>query len=149
LAISELVVRLHEADLLAGDLELIQLQTEPMCWRGFLGGLLAARMVLKPDLFVRVGAGAFEDRYFVEVDLATEHPSTLLSKAKRYVAYYRSGEEQRRHDVFPRVVWLVPDRARAEQIQDVLGQLPDAARRLFVFWPFDEVVGRLGTEAQS
>ena len=119
LAITELVVRLHEADL-GGELDLVQLQTEPACWREFLGGLLATRVVLKPDLFARVGAGAFEDRYFIELDLGTEHIATLIGKAKRYLAYYRSGEEQSRHEVFPRVVWTVPDRRRAEEVAEAL-----------------------------
>jgi hypothetical protein len=147
LAITELVVRLHEA-MLDGDLDVIELQTEPTCWRGLLG-LMGARMVLKPDLFVRIGAGAFEDRWFVEVDMATEAGATITGKARRYVAHLRSGEEQRHHDIYPRVVWTVPSTRRAEQIHDALAHLPAAARRLFVIWQYDEVVGRLHAEASS
>ena len=148
LAITELVVRLHEADL-GGQLDLVELQTEPACWREFLGGLLATRMVLKPDLFARIGAGAFEDRYFIELDLGTEHVATLIGKGKRYIEYWRSGEEQSRHDVFPRVVWMVPDRRRAEDVAEALEHLPTGAARLFVIWPYDEVIGRLAAEAAS
>jgi hypothetical protein len=148
LAITELVVRLHEADP-GGQLDLVELQTEPACWREFLGGLLATRVVLKPDLFARIGAGAFEDRYFIELDLGTEHIATLIGKAKRYLAYYRSGEEQSRHDVFPRVVWTVPDRRRAEDVAEALTHLPTGAGRLFVVWPYGEVIGRLAAEATS
>ena len=148
LAITELVVRLHEADL-GGELDLVQFQTEPACWREFLGGLLATRVVLKPDLFARIGAGAFEDRYFVELDLGTEHAATLIVKGKRYLAYYRSGEEQSRYDVFPRVVWTVPDRRRADEIAEALRRLPTGTERLFVIWPYDEVIGRLAAEAAS
>jgi hypothetical protein len=147
LSITELVVRLHKANL-HGELDLIELQTEPTCWRGFLG-LLGARLILKPDLFARTGAGALEDRRFFEVDLATEASGTILSKAKQYVAYYRSGEEQQRHGVFPLVVWVVPDRRRAEQIDAALSHLPVVARRLFLIWQFDEVVGRISAEALS
>lgn len=147
LAITELVVRLHEA-MHAGDLDLIELETEPACWRGFLG-LMGARHILKPDLFVRIGAGAFEDRWFVEVDLATEARGTLVAKAKRYVEHVRSGTEQQDHDIDPRVLWTVPNRRPAEQIQDALSSLPAAAQRLFVIWPYDEVIGRLGAEAGS
>jgi protein involved in plasmid replication-relaxation len=145
LAITELIVRLHRADL-RGDLDLIELQTEPGCWRPFLG-LMGARLTLKPDLFVRVGSGAFEDRYWLEIDRATEAKSTIASKAKLYVAYYRSGEEQGRHGVYPRVIWAVPDRRRADQVTEALGRLPRAAQRLFVIWLYDEVVGRMAAEA--
>ena len=147
LSITELVVRLHAADL-GGELALLELQTEPRSWRGFLG-LMGVRLILKPDMFLMVGSGAYQDRYFIEVDLATERPVTILGKAKRYLAYYRSGEEQRREQVFPRVIWVVPNRLRAGQIAAALRQLPQAAQHMFVIWPFDEVVGRLSTEAHS
>ncbi|HKP90644.1 MAG TPA: replication-relaxation family protein [Thermoleophilaceae bacterium] len=147
LAITELVVRLHEADL-AGDLDLIELQTEPRCWRRFVG-LMGARLTLKPDLFVRVGSGAFEDRWWIEVDLATEAGPTVLSKAKLYLSHFRAGEEQRRHGVYPRVVWAVPDERRAEQVARALDDLSRGARRLFSVWLYDEAVGRLAAEAQT
>lgn len=147
LAVTELVVRLHEADL-AGELDLIALQTEPRCWRPF-SGLMGARLTLKPDLFVRIGSGAFEDRWWIEVDLATEAATTVLSKSKVYLSHYRAGEEQRRHGVYPRVVWAVPDQKRAEQVTDALSELPLGAQRLFAVWPYEEVVGRLATEARE
>lgn len=147
LSVGELVVRLHEAAL-RGELDLIEVQTEPQCWRGFLAGL-GARLILKPDLFARVGSGAFEDRWFIEVDRATEASGTLVSKAQRYLAHYRSGAEQGRHGVYPRVVWTVPDRRRADQVRAALGRLPAEARRLFVVWLYAETVGRLIAEAGS
>jgi hypothetical protein len=147
LAITELVVRLHEATL-AGELDVIEMQTEPACWRGFLGAM-GARFILKPDLFVRIGAGAFEDRWFIEVDLATEARGTIAGKAQRYLAHFRSGVEQHEHAVYPRVLWTVPSRRRAEQISDALSSLPEAAQRLFVVWSYDEIVGRLAAEAQE
>jgi hypothetical protein len=147
LAITELVVRLHEATL-AGELDVIEMQTEPSCWRGFLGAM-GARFILKPDLFVRVGAGAFEDRWFIEVDLSTEARGTISGKAQRYLAHFRSGVEQHEHAVYPRVLWTVPNRRRAEQITDALASLPVAAQLLFVVWSYDEVVGRLSAEARG
>jgi hypothetical protein len=147
LAITALIVRLHEADV-AGDLDLIELQTEPQCWRSFTA-LMGARLTLKPDLFVRIGSGAFEDRWWLEVDLATEAGPTVLSKAKLYLSHFRSGDEQRRHGVYPRVVWAVPDQRRAEQVSHALGDLSRGARRLFSVWLYDEVIERLASEAQS
>lgn len=147
LATGELAVRLHEATL-AGDLDLIQLQTEPQCWRGFLGAM-GGRSILKPDLFVRIAAGAYEDRWFVEVDLATEARGTITGKLRRYLEHFRSGTEQRDHGVYPRVLWTAPNPRRGEQLEDALACLPAATQRLFVVWPYDEVVGRLAAGAQA
>jgi hypothetical protein len=144
---TELVVRLHEADR-AGELELIEAQQEPQCWRGYLGAGMARR-VLKPDLFLRVGAGALEDRWLVEVDLASESGRTIARKAERYLEHYRSGAEQREHATYPRVLWTVPDARRGEQIQDVLERQPAEARQLFSVGRFDEAVSFLAGEARS
>lgn len=147
LAITELVVRLNEAAL-AGELDLIELATEPRCWRPFIG-IMGARAMLKPDLFVRVGAGSLEDRWFIEVDLATESTTTIAAKAGVYLSHYRGGDEQARHGVYPRVIWTVPDRRRAEQISGALARLPRGTERLFAIWPYDEVIGRLSMEARA
>jgi hypothetical protein len=147
LSCTELVVRMQEADR-RGELEVIEIQGEPECWRGFLAGF-GARCVLKPDLFVRVGAGALEDRWFLEVDLATEARGTLTAKLKRYLAHHRSGSEQREHGVYPRVLWAVPTDRRASQLAEVLTGLPDEAGRLVTVCLLDEVTQRLGAEANS
>jgi hypothetical protein len=144
LACTELVVALHEADR-DGVLELIEIQSEPACWRGFLGAM-GARLVLKPDLFVRVGAGSVsEDRWLIEVDLATEATGTIGAKAKRYLAHYRAGSEQ----VHPRVLWIVPDERRAEQIVGALERLPATSRRMFSVCRFEQTIDFLATEASS
>jgi hypothetical protein len=147
LAVAELVVRLREADR-AGDLDLIAVAAEPACWRGFIGAH-GARIVLKPDLYARVGVGALEDRWFIEVDQATESSTTILAKAQRYVAYYREGSEQRTNDIFPRVAWTVPNERRRVQLEAVLERLPEAARQLFAVWREPEAVTRLIAEAHS
>jgi Replication-relaxation len=144
LEITNLVVALHEASR-EGILELIEAQFEPACWRGSIGAG-GERIMLKPDLFVRVGAGrASEDRWFIEVDLATEASATIRAKALRHLAYYRSASEP----VHPRVLWTVPDVRRAEQIADVLRRLPDPADRLFAICLLDEAVSFLAAEAGS
>lgn len=144
LTATTLVVALHEADR-DGVLELIGVQSEPVCWRGFLGAG-AVRLMLKPDLFVRVGAGRVnEDRWMIEVDLATESSATIRAKALRHIAYYKSASEP----VHPRVLWAVPDTRRAEQIADVLARLPADAKRLFAICLLDETVAFLTAEAHS
>lgn len=145
-AASEIVVRLAEADR-RGDLELVGLETEPRCWRGFVGPY-GAREVLKPDLRVTVGAGHVHlDSWWLEVDLATESAAAIVRKAKRYVAYMHAGIEQR-DGAFPRIVFAVPDQRRERQIQGALGRLSGAPKRLFEVWPFEETVGRLASEAK-
>jgi hypothetical protein len=145
LAITEMVVTLHEADR-AGELELIETQSEPACWRGFIG-VGGGRVVLKPDLFVRIGAGsASEDRWMIEVDLATEARGTLRAKAERYIAHYRSGSEQAASGVYPRVLWAVPSEQRAGQLSDAM---PDDASGLFSVCLLSEAVAHLAAEARS
>jgi hypothetical protein len=147
LAATGLVVRLHEADR-AGTLDLIEVQTEPSCWRGFLGPM-GARLTLRPDLFARLGVGALEDRWMVELDLATEATGALLTKFKRYQAHRLAGNEQREHGIYPRVLWAVPDQRRIQQVEAVLDQLPAETRRLFDVCRLDEAVPHLAAEASK
>ncbi|HSZ13112.1 MAG TPA: replication-relaxation family protein [Solirubrobacteraceae bacterium] len=143
LACTELVVALGEASR-SGTLECIEVQSEPECWRSFLAGL-GGRVTLKPDLFIRVAApgGSYEDRWYVEVDLATEATGTILAKTKRYLAHQRSGSER----VHPKVLWAVPDTRRAERIQSALGRLPVEAQRMFAVCLLAETVEFLTAEA--
>lgn len=145
LATSELVVRLREADR-AGELELLQAQQEPAAWREYIGEGLVRRR-LKPDLFVRVGAGDQEDRWMVEVDLASESGRTIARKAIRYLEHYRSGAEQRDHGTYPRVLWTVPDQQRTAQIRAVLEHTPAEGRTLFSVSTFDDAVAFMAREA--
>lgn len=147
LSCTELVVCLEEATR-RDDLDVIEIQSEPQCWRGFIGPF-GSRLVLKPDLFVRIGVGALEDRWMIEVDLATEARGTLTAKFKRYLAHYRSGAEQRDHGIYPRVLWAVPSQRRAAQIHDVMRTLPPEAARPVTVCLLDEAVEQLRMEASS
>lgn len=100
----------------SGRFELLQVQTEPRCWRtsdsaGF------GNSTLKPDLYAVTASGDYEDHWFCEIDRATESLPTLLRKCAQYEAYRRTGSEQDQHGVFPLVVWVVPDQARADKLQ--------------------------------
>lgn len=147
LACTQIVVDLHVASK-RGTLDLIEVQQEPRCHRAFLGPW-GARLWVRPDLFTRVGVGALEDRWFIEADLGTEHAGTLAAKAKRYLAHYRSGSEQREHGVYPRVLWAVPDAGRAGEVQRILAGLPGEAAGMFTVCLLDRVVGCLAEEARS
>jgi hypothetical protein len=95
----------------AGRIELLGVETEPRCWRP-----LDQTSLLKPDLYAVTASGEFEDFWFIEVDRATESLPTLLGKCAQYEQYRRSGREQHARDVFPLVVWVVPDAARMGQL---------------------------------
>lgn len=111
LAIADLAIAVQHS-----GAEVLERQTEPACWRPFLRGL-SGRAVLKPDLFVALGVGQFEYRWFVETDRATSSLTAVTRKCRTYLDYYRSGIEQRAHEIFPRVLWVVPDRRRLDNVR--------------------------------
>ena len=118
LAVAQLAIGLHDLD----DrhvVELVSLETEPSCWRSFVGphGTLEW---LKPDLSAVTASGDFEDHWFLEADLATEHPPVVVRKAKAYQRYAETGAHQARHGLFPAVAWVVPDTARREALAAAL-----------------------------
>jgi hypothetical protein len=116
LAVSQLVVDLTLAGR-NGHLELLTVEAEPACWRTLPA---IGRSVLRPDLFLAIGKGELEYRWFVEVDRGTHRSPALLRKAQLYESYYRSGVEQATHGVFPRIIWVTPDDVRAERVRAVL-----------------------------
>jgi Replication-relaxation len=118
LAVSELAVQLHEMHQ-RGTVEVITIDTEPSCWRSFIGPHGAVEW-LKPDLYVITANGEYEDHWFLEADLATEHPPVVVRKAKVYQRYAATGAHQARHGLFPAVTWVVPSSARQRAIQAAL-----------------------------
>ena len=129
LAVSELYVQLREADR-TGAIDVIGFDAEPACWRRQRGRSGAA-LVVKPDAYVRVGVGDFEEYRFVEIDRSTESLSVIARKAEIYVDYWRSGDEQRRAGVFPQVLFLVQDEQRAEAVIKALARQPAEYWQLF------------------
>jgi hypothetical protein len=138
LAVSEIYVQLCEAERLS-RCEVLAFQSEPACWRQYvaIGGLAA---ILKPDAFVRLGAGDFEERAFLEVDCGTEGRGALVRKCTRYFDYFRSGREQAQSGAFPRVVWITTARTRVQLLVDVCSSLPPAAWQVFAVGTHDRAV---------
>jgi len=104
LATTELYVQLNSID----GIDLTLAHFEPLCWRERL----------KPDMFAVTTDGEYEDHWFFELDLATEAPSRVEQKCEQYEEYYLSGAEQ----VFPLVVWIVPDTKRQTSIREQIAQ---------------------------
>lgn len=85
---------------------------EPSCWRSFVASS-GARSILKPDLLAVTSPASnpdVEDHWFFEIDRGTEGTRTVIAQCQLYEAY-RNGAEP--DDVFPLVVWVVPDKHRA------------------------------------
>jgi len=99
----------------SGPWEMLEWQSEPHSWREVM--TLGGRLVLRPDLFVVLGVGDYEVRLFIEIDRGTEHMPAINRKCRLYNTYYKSGSEQRRDRVFPRVLWVTPDDRRAERLR--------------------------------
>jgi hypothetical protein len=118
LTVADTHLRLREAAG-ADGLELVSVDLEPACWRSYLGAA-GASDVLRPDLYVVTARGRYEDCWFIEVDRGSESLPRLLAKCAEYVAYRRSGYEQRASGTFPIVVWLLPDANRAYRLSEAI-----------------------------
>lgn len=151
LAVSQVFVDLR-LEAAAGELELLTFDVEPDCWRTHETGF-GGPVFIKPDAFVRLGVRAYEDRCFVEVDLGTESRSVIARKLRIYAAYYKSGQEQAAHGVFPRVVLLTNSEERKGGIVDVCSRLPAEDWQLFSVGLLGESVrllsGELGHQDQA
>lgn len=120
--VADLVVGLHE-HARTGACEVIEVQTEPACWRPFHNRWGHQRM-LKPDLRTTVGIGerAMLHR-FVEIDRDTEHRPVLSRKIIAYVDCWRGRGEHARAGVFPGVLWVVPTQRRGQVIAELCQRL--------------------------
>ncbi|MGA9876794.1 MAG: replication-relaxation family protein [Solirubrobacteraceae bacterium] len=136
LNVSELHTLLVESDR-SRRFELLELVSEPTCWRSF-SGTSGQRQTLKPDSYVSLGIGPYEDSYFIEVDMGTEGSLALERQLRLYIAYFESGAEQAERSVFPRVLWLMPDDRRVTAIADSVQRLRAGDRELFQVARFDQ-----------
>lgn len=103
-------------------------EVEPKCWRQ----APLPSGYLKPDAYLVLCWPTYEDSYFIEVDCGTESLNTIERKLSAYVSYYQSGSEQSKHGVFPRVVFVTLDEARARQLQPIIDK---PAPKLFAAVP--------------
>lgn len=100
-----------------------------------------SHFTLKPDAFARLTVGDFEDSYFFEADNATEHLGRIVAKCKQYIAYFNTGIEQREKEIFPLVVWLVPDEKRKLAILNRIKEDLDSYWELFEVVTLEEFSG--------
>ncbi len=133
LAVTELFVRLREAE----QIDLVNWQSEPSCWRSYIGPF-GGQLHVKPDAFAIVADDRFEHLWFVEIDCGTERIGTLRRKFRAYTDYASSGTEQRQHGLFPHVLWVTPSPHRSKLLTDV-GEL-EGTVCTFVATTFDQAI---------
>jgi len=114
LAVAETHLRLIEATR-TGRFELTSVQIEQESWRSYQTAA-GGTDYLKPDLAVITSTEQFEDHWFLEVDLGTEHLPTIQRKCQQYQAYRQTGTEQAASNIFPVVVWIAPNQRRADKL---------------------------------
>lgn len=147
LSVSELYVR--AVDLArTGDVEILSFDVEPECWRSSLDEF-GNRAVLKPDAYLRVAAGAYEDRWFIEVDLGTESRTVLARKARAYLDHFHSGTEQADDGVFPRVLFAVSSEARRAALVDILAGLSAEYWSLFAATTLEGAMPLIATTLET
>jgi hypothetical protein len=139
--VTEWYVRLAEAERTDGP-KVLDFQGEPGSWRQF-ASYAGGQEVLKPDAFVSLVSGEWEDRWFLEIDRGTEHTPALRRQLDRFVRYWRTGREQATSEVFPQVLWIVPDGARQAVLVESIGRLPAEAWPLFRVATEDQALGVL------
>ena len=146
LNVSDLYVQLRLAER-AGLLELDAFDAEPRSWRSFAGPG-GGMVTLKPDAYAALLLGEFEDRYFIEMDMATESGPRILSKAKTYIRYFQSGREQGASGVFPIVVWVTTTPERRDFIVRMLAKIGEPDRAIFVVVTRDDFINHITATEQ-
>lgn len=128
LTIAECFVLLHRLER-GGELAVITYEADPAS-RRTVGDIL-----LTPDAYVELGVSAQRLKYscWLEIDRDTENAEVIKGKCVRYWRAFQSWD----NDVFPYVVFVVPDAGRAREVERVVAGGPDEAQALFRVHPLD------------
>lgn len=129
LAITEVRTSIEEAVRQEADTE-ATVALEPDCWRTALSPSGQVQ-VLRPDLAVTITSPAYEDRYLIEVDRATENPGRVIATCWRYQEHQATTSQVGDGDVFPLVVWLVPTDRRRHRLERAIAHSTGLLRDLF------------------
>ena len=129
LAITEVRTSIEEAVRQETDTE-AAVALEPDCWRTALSPSGQVQ-VLRPDLAVTITSPAYEDRYLMEVDRATENPGRVIATCWRYQEHQATSAQASDGGVFPLVVWLVPTDRRRHRLERAIAHSTGLLRELF------------------
>lgn len=141
LAVTETHVQLYEAES-DGVFRVNDVQVETEAWRDFVTSS-GAKSVLKPDLKVTIGSDEYDDHWYLEIDRGTESLPVLMRKSRAYEDYRRTGRGQAEHGVFPRLLWVLPDRGRVERLRAAIDHDPDLPSKMFTCITGDELIRTL------
>lgn len=133
LAITEVFVETVEVTRNTNQIALERFSFEPASWRDYQKSF-GLGVTIKPDAYLELVNGDYEDHYFLELDRSTESLSRVVNTCKKYIDYYRSGIEQRQQGIFPYVLWIVPDDKRKLAISKAI------QKELFNFWELFTVI---------
>ena len=125
LAVTEAHLHLFEG-VLDQNFLIRKIEVESEAGRDFISSAGTKRM-LRPDLKITINLGEFDDHWYLEIDRGTESLPVLMRKCHTYDAYRRTGRAQEEHGVFPRVLWVLPDKGRVERLRAAIesdAQLP-------------------------
>lgn len=88
-----------------------------------------ADILLTPDAYVELGVPATRQKFmfWLEIDRDTENAEVIRGKCVRYWRTYQAWPG----DVFPYVVFVVPDEPRRRELERVIAGGPDDAQALF------------------
>jgi hypothetical protein len=136
LTIAECFVQLHQLEV-RGECTVISYQPEPASHLN-VGGT-----ALTPDAYVEFGVHSPRRKFalWLEIDRDTENPETIRGKCVRYWRAYQAWPRE----VFPYIVFVVPDPMRQGEIERVIAGGPEEARALFrveLLDTFAEVIHR-------
>lgn len=147
LAVSDLYVELRDAER-SGDFELVTFDAEPRCWRRYHGPG-GARATLRPDAFVVIRSGEFEDHFFIELDRGTEWAPRIAEKGKAFLRYFQSGREQAASGVFPLVLWITPDEKRQAAVAKTVASVAAAGQKIHLVVTTGSAVAAITEQSPS
>lgn len=106
-----------------GEVEVIRFDREQEGWRNI------GDVQLTPDAYLELGHPAARTKVtcFIELDRGTEHTRQIKDTCVRYWQAYERWEDE----VFPYVLFVVPDEPRRREIADVTGGGPREAHDIF------------------
>lgn len=106
-----------------GELSVISYAADPAS-RQTVAGIL-----LTPDAYAELGVPATRQKFmfWLEIDRDTENAEIIRGKCVRYWRAYQAWPG----DVFPYVVFVVPDELRRRELERVIAGGPDDAQALF------------------
>jgi len=131
MAVNETYVQLTEIANEVEGFKIKEVLFEPNNWQYF--EFNGKKEILKPDLSIVVSHHGFEYRFNIEMDLGSESVDYIINKCARYLKYLKTGIEQKRHGVFPIVLFIVKDEKRRGKLETSIKTRFKKQSNIFLF----------------